>query len=77
MFLTIDEIYKKYDGEWIYAIDCEENEVGMILGGKVILHSPVWNDIFGDICEYEKTVHDTLALIQYVGQPPEGTSFLV
>ena len=34
MFLSLAEINTKYDGEWIYAIDCQEDDIGNILGVK-------------------------------------------
>ena len=76
MFLSMDEIHKKYDGEWIYAIDCNENNVGTILGGNVVLHSPNRDNVIRAMSEYEKTVK-TLTLFLYAGKIPEGISVLL
>ena len=76
MFMSMNEIHKKFDGEWIYAIDCDENDVGMILGGKVVLHSPNRDNVIREMGKYEKTVN-TLTLFQYAGKIPEGISILL
>ncbi|MCL1808199.1 MAG: hypothetical protein FWG42_00350 [Clostridiales bacterium] len=71
MHMSIEEINEKFDGEWIYAIDCEENDMGAVLSGKVVLHSRNRDDVIRAMGDYEKKV-DTLALFQYAGNVPEG-----
>ena len=76
MFMTIDEINEKFDGEWVYAIDCEEDDTGTILGGAVVLHSPNRDNVIRKMGEYEAKVK-TPTLFQYAGRIPEGISILL
>ena len=76
MFLSVIEINKNYDGEWIYAIDCQEDEMGNILGGKVVLHSPNRDNVIRAMGEYEKSI-DTLTYFRYAGNIPEGVSLVL
>ena len=76
MFMSMEEINRTFDGEWIYAIDCEEDDAGAILGGKVVFHSPNHDEVLGVMGEYEKTV-DTLTYFRYAGRIPEGISILL
>jgi len=76
MFMSMEEIHKRFDGEWIYAIDCEENDKGSFLGGKVVLHSRNRDDVIRAMGDYEKKV-DTLTLFRYAGNAPEGISVLL
>ena len=76
MFMTMKEIHEKFDGEWIYAIDCEEDEVGTLLGGKVVLHGSNRGDVLSAMCDYDDKV-DTLTLFRYAGNAPEGISILL
>ena len=76
MFMSIDEIHKKYDGQWIYAIDCEENDVGTILGGKVVVHSSNREEFMRAMTEYDKNVN-TLTYFRYAGKVPADVSYLL
>ena len=80
MFMSIEEIYEKFDGEWIYAIDCEENDVGTILGGKVVSHSRNHDDVMRVMAKYESKdspIGNVLTHFRYVGELPEGTALLL
>ena len=76
MFLSLAEINTKYDGEWIYAIDCQEDDIGNILGGKVVLHSPNRDYVIRAMPEYEDEV-DSLTYFRYAGKIPEGISIVL
>jgi len=76
MFMTMEEINEKFDGEWIYAIDCEENDAGTVLGGKVVFHSPNHDDVMKAMTDYDKNIL-SLTYFRYVGEIPEGTSLLL
>ena len=73
MYLSVAEINKNFDGEWVYAIDCHEDELGNVLGGKVVLHSPNRDIVIRGIGKYEKEV-DTLTYLRYVGRIPSEVS---
>jgi hypothetical protein len=76
VFMTIDEIHEKYDGEWIYAIDCLEDDTGTILGGKVVLHSQNRDNVVRAMNDYEKMI-DTLTYFRYAGRIPDEISILL
>ena len=76
MFMSIDEIHKMYDGQWIYAIDCETSDVGTVLGGRVVFHSPDSKEVISFMKEYDKTVK-TLTYFRYAGKVPEDMSYLL
>ena len=76
MFMSMGEINETFDGEWIYAIDCEEDHVGTILGGDVVIHSADHDYVFSEMCSYDEDV-GTLTLFRYAGNIPEGISILL
>ena len=76
MYLSLTEINTKYDGEWIYAIDCREDDIGNILGGKVVLHSPNRDSVIREMLKYEREI-STLTYFRYAGKIPEGISIVL
>ena len=76
MFLSKEEINRKFDGEWIYAIDCEDDDMGTILGGNVVLHSQNRDDVIRAMGEYENSI-DTLTYFRYAGNVPEEISIIL
>ena len=76
MFMSMNEINERYDGEWIYAIDCEEDDAGAVLGGDVVIHSTDYAYVVSAMCVYDRDVN-TLALFRYAGEIPEGISLLL
>ena len=76
MFLSKEEINTQFDGEWIYAIDCEEDDAGTILGGNVILHSRNRDDVIRAMVDYEKKI-ETLTYFRYAGKIPEEISIIL
>lgn len=39
MFETIQEINNKYNGEWIFMINCKIDDNADLIGGEVVIHS--------------------------------------
>ena len=76
MFMTMGEINEVFDGEWIYAVDCEEDHAGTILGGEVVIHSADHDFVFNAMCDYDENV-ESLTLFRYAGRIPEGISILL
>ena len=76
MYLSMPDINAQYDGEWIYAIDCQEDDVGTILGGKVVLHSRNRDDVVRSMFKYEEET-ETQTLFRYAGKIPEGVSIVL
>jgi hypothetical protein len=75
MYLPINEIHKKYDGQWIFAINCDESELGETLGGEVVLHSERRDKVIREMAHY---MDDTSrSIIFYAGKLPEGVSVVL
>ena len=75
LFETILDINTKYDGEWVYLIDCKESNEGVIMGGEVVLHSPNRDYIIRNMPKYEDV--ETLTSFRYAGKIPEGISVVL
>jgi len=70
MILLIQEINQKYDGEWVFLINCTADEKGNINTGEVAIHSKSRDEVFREMQKYRAV--DTLSSIRYVGKVPEG-----
>jgi hypothetical protein len=75
MYLSIDNIHKKYDGQWIFAINCNENEEGETLGGEVVLHSERRDKVIREMAQYMDD--RSRSIIFYAGKLPEGVSVVL
>lgn len=42
---TIDEMRETYKDEWVFVVDCEDDEAGWLLRGRVVAHSPRRDDV--------------------------------
>ena len=59
---TIDEMRAAYDGDWVLIVDCEHDETGWIVRGRVVAHSLNRDDVHDELSR-----HDTCA-IRYFGK---------
>ena len=73
VYKTMEQIEKEYDGQWVFMINCHENERGTILGGEVILHSENRGYIARKMVDVDNGTSTTF--IGYVGKIPEGVAF--
>ena len=76
IYLSLTDINVQYDGEWIYAIDCQEDDVGTILGGKVVLHSRNRDDVIRGMFKRNEE-NPATTLFRYAGRIPEEVSLLL
>ncbi len=74
MYLTMEEINSKYDGNWVFLINCIEGEYGQIIGGEVVLHSESKAKIIREFSQYD---NDSETYLTYAGKIPEGISLLL
>ena len=74
MYMTLDQIQKVYDGQWVYLINCEYNERGTVIGGVVALHSESMNKVLRGMAAYDKTADSVY--VRYIGSLPEGVAIL-
>lgn len=71
--LTIEEIYARYDSEWVLVQDPEVNEHLEVVHGKVVWHSKDRDEVDRKAIELRLKSSATL----YTGKPPEGMEFLL
>jgi len=72
MYLSIEEIDQKYDGEWIYLIN-PQTIGSTVLGGEVLAHSPCRENVIRVMMETD----NESVYIKYAGKVPEGMSVLL
>ncbi|MCL2126204.1 MAG: hypothetical protein FWH33_09495 [Oscillospiraceae bacterium] len=73
MFLTIEQIHDKYDGEWVYLINLRENDSDVVIGGEVAAHSESRDRVIMEMLKHPE--HGIY--IFYAGKMPEGVSVLL
>jgi hypothetical protein len=71
--LTMEEIEKKYDGEWVLIEDIETNEQLEILRGKVTYHGKDKNELHRRAMK-SKTKHFASL---FIGKPDPKMEFLL
>jgi hypothetical protein len=69
--LTMEEIEKKYDGEWILIEDVEANEQLEVLRGKVTYHGKDKNELH-QVAMKSKTKHFASL---FIGKPDPKMGF--
>ena len=42
---TIDEMREAYRDEWVLIVDCEDDDLGQLVRGRVVAHSPRRDDV--------------------------------
>ena len=73
MFMTMEEIDQKFDGEWVYIINLKVGANHAVIGGEVAAHDS----------NRDKVIHFMLntkgggVYIKYAGKIPEGVSVLL
>ena len=74
MYKTMEQIQKDYDGQWVFMINCAENERGSVIGGEVVLNSESRANVIRKMKEADNGIG--LSSIRYVGRVPEGVAYL-
>ncbi len=74
MYLTMEEVHKKYDGYWVFLINCTLGEYGQVIGGEVVLSSESKAKVIRDFSKYDD---DSETYLTYAGKIPEGISLLL
>jgi len=70
----MSQINQEYDGQWVYIINCSEDEYGSVDGGEVVIHSKNRDDVYREMRAYDYEL--SLTSIRYVGKIPEEVVFL-
>jgi len=69
MYKTMEEIREEYDGQWVYMINCQENERGSVVGGVVLIHSGNRQDFFSAL--HDADTGETFTFFGYLGNVPD------
>jgi hypothetical protein len=73
--MTIDELKKQYDQEWLLIEVDKHNEDWEPLEGRVIFHSPRGDDIYKEMLKIKsKNFH---LFIDYAGEYPDDVAVLL
>jgi len=64
----MDEIQKKYNGQWIYMINLIEDERGQVIGGEVAAASDSRKKILQEMLHSD---NDSIYIL-YAGEMPAG-----
>ena len=72
MYMTMQEIDEKYDGEWVYIINTKEGKYGEVIGGEIASHSENREKVLQEMLECS----DGSIYVKYAGKIPEGVSVL-
>ena len=64
---TIEEIRAAYRREWVLIVDWEDDELGRLVAGKVIAHSPHRRDVDAKLAESKQRRF----AIRYTGPVPD------
>lgn len=65
-FLTIEEMSRRFPGEWALIVDVEAN--GQVTGGRVAAHSTDKNDV-EDVAE---ALQPTTSAVRFLGALDQG-----
>lgn len=75
MVESIHEINIKFDGEWVFLINCRVDEDGNLIEGEVVLHSKSRDEVFRNMNKYKDS--PSMISIRYAGKIPEGVNVLL
>ena len=72
MFMSMEEIIDNYEENWVYLINCENDEYGTI-DGEVVLTAKTVSELFEGMKKYENEKSETM----FFGIPSKDTVFLL
>ncbi len=70
--LTLEEMREAYKGEWAIVVDCERDEAGWVVRGRVAEHSPRRSDVYKAIAN-----HPEGGAIRYFGEVPTDVVYML
>ena len=75
MIESINEINQKYDGEWVFLINCKIDEEGNLVEGEVAIHSKSRDEVFRNMIDFKDA--PAMTSIRYAGKIPKGVNVLL
>ena len=76
MYMTIDEIYEKYNENWVFLINCKKNEKGDDVG-EVAFTTKTLKELYEEIDKRGYTLGEEEIDTMFFGIPPKGTVYLI
>jgi len=73
MYMTIEEIDREYDGQWVYLINLKTDDKFTVFGGEVAAHSESRDKVVQAMLNHP----DGGVYIKYAGKIPEGVGILL
>jgi len=73
MYMSMEEIHEKYDGQWVYMINLVEDGQGQVLGGEIAAFSESRKKILQEMLDSE---YDSI-YVMYAGEIPKWVGGIV
>ena len=73
MYMTIEEIDREYDGQWVYLVNLQTDDTNTVVGGEVAAH----DSSRGKVIRAMLDMDNESIYIKYAGKIPEGVSVLL
>lgn len=73
MYMSMEEIMGKYNGQWVYMINLAEDESGQVIGGEVAAYSNSRKEIMHAMLESE---NDSI-YVMYAGEIPKWVGIIL
>ena len=73
--LTIDEIKRRFESEWVLIAEPETDQFQNLLGGKVVYHDSDRNVFDREVLQLDP--HPKNFAVFFTGKTPEGVSYLL
>lgn len=75
MYLDINTIKEKYDGNWIFLVNCKKSEDGALQGGELICASSHRLDVVNSMKHFKANVNNIA--LKYIGEMSKGGKSIV
>ena len=75
MFMSIEDIHRKFGGQWVFMINCIKGHRGSVVGGEVVLHSENRDVVIRAMDQYDH--EPSYTYFRYAGRIPEGVSVVL
>jgi len=73
VYMTIEEIDREYDGQWVYIINLQTDDTNTVVGGEVAAH----DSSRGKVIRMMFDMDNESIYIKYAGKIPERVSVLL
>lgn len=74
---TIDQMREAYKGEWVLVADCEDDESGQLVRGRVVAHSLDRDDVYRAMGDYSDGDGVGYLAVEYFGKIPADLYYML